>query len=198
MNRRWVRPPPKQLPNCHKVIIAPDANDAARNIFAAKKNLRLLITTGLAERRRRFDAHGGGGVSGTKQRCRRGLRRTFETVTERAGCLEMADLLFAWQVAKHVKSNAIVYAKDGATVGIGAGQMSRLDSSRIAARKSEDAAEAAGLSAGSRLGGCVRCVFPVRRRAVECRQCRCRPLFNWLGRSEMTRSSRRQTKRGWQ
>jgi phosphoribosylaminoimidazolecarboxamide formyltransferase/IMP cyclohydrolase len=56
----------------------------------------------------------------------------------------MADLLFAFRVAKHVKSNAIVYAKDGATTGIGAGQMSRLDSSRIAARKSQDAAEAAG------------------------------------------------------
>ena len=67
----------------------------------------------------------------------------------------MADLLFAWQVAKHVKSNAIVYAKDGATVGIGAGQMSRLDSSRIAARKSEDAAEAAGLSAPLVLGSVV-------------------------------------------
>ena len=57
---------------------------------------------------------------------------------------EMADLLFAWRVAKHVKSNAIVYVKDGATVGVGAGQMSRLDSSRIAARKSQDAAEACG------------------------------------------------------
>ena len=67
----------------------------------------------------------------------------------------MADLLFAWQVAKHVKSNAIVYVKDGATVGIGAGQMSRLDSSRIAARKSEDAAEAAGLSAPLVLGSVV-------------------------------------------
>jgi len=58
----------------------------------------------------------------------------------------MADLLFAFRVGKHVKSNAIVYAKDGATVGIGAGQMSRLDSSRIAARKSQDAAEAAELT----------------------------------------------------
>ena len=60
---------------------------------------------------------------------------------------EISDLLFAFAVCKHVKSNAIVYAKDGATVGIGAGQMSRVDSSRIAARKSEDAAEAAGASA---------------------------------------------------
>jgi phosphoribosylaminoimidazolecarboxamide formyltransferase/IMP cyclohydrolase len=59
----------------------------------------------------------------------------------------MADLLFAWRVAKHVKSNAIVYVKDQATVGIGAGQMSRLDSSRIAARKSADAAKACGADA---------------------------------------------------
>jgi phosphoribosylaminoimidazolecarboxamide formyltransferase/IMP cyclohydrolase len=59
---------------------------------------------------------------------------------------ELADLLFAFRVAKHVKSNAIVYAKDGATVGIGAGQMSRVDSARIAARKSIDAAEAAGIA----------------------------------------------------
>ena len=57
---------------------------------------------------------------------------------------EMADLKFAFRVAKHVKSNAIVYARDGATVGVGAGQMSRVDSSRIAARKAEDAAQAAG------------------------------------------------------
>jgi phosphoribosylaminoimidazolecarboxamide formyltransferase/IMP cyclohydrolase len=56
----------------------------------------------------------------------------------------MRDLRFAWRVAKHVKSNAIVYAKDGATVGIGAGQMSRVDSARIAARKAEDAAAIAG------------------------------------------------------
>ena len=59
---------------------------------------------------------------------------------------ELADLLFAWRVAKHVKSNAIVYAKDGATVGIGAGQMSRVDSTRIAARKAEDMAAALGLA----------------------------------------------------
>jgi phosphoribosylaminoimidazolecarboxamide formyltransferase/IMP cyclohydrolase len=57
----------------------------------------------------------------------------------------MADMIFAWTVAKHVKSNAIVYVKDGATVGIGAGQMSRVDSSRIAARKAQDMAEALGL-----------------------------------------------------
>jgi phosphoribosylaminoimidazolecarboxamide formyltransferase/IMP cyclohydrolase len=71
----------------------------------------------------------------------------LEVVTDRAPTEEeLADLRFAFKIAKHVKSNAIVYAKDGATVGIGAGQMSRVDSTRIAAWKSEDAAKAAGLS----------------------------------------------------
>ncbi|MFZ9072360.1 MAG: bifunctional phosphoribosylaminoimidazolecarboxamide formyltransferase/IMP cyclohydrolase, partial [Paracoccaceae bacterium] len=68
---------------------------------------------------------------------------------------EMADLLFAWNVAKHVKSNAIVYVKDGATVGIGAGQMSRVDSSRIAARKAQDMADTIGLSAPLTQGSVV-------------------------------------------
>ena len=132
-----------------EVIIAPGADDAARDIIAAKKNLRLLITAGLAER------HGeglsvrtvAGGFLAQNRDAGSVTPAQLKTVTQRApDASEMADLLFAWQVAKHVKSNAIVYAKDGATVGIGAGQMSRLDSSRIAARKSEDAAQAAGLS----------------------------------------------------
>ena len=67
---------------------------------------------------------------------------------------QLDDLLFAWRVAKHVKSNTIVYAKDGATVGVGAGQMSRVDSARIAARKAEDAAEVAGW-AEPKTKGCV-------------------------------------------
>jgi phosphoribosylaminoimidazolecarboxamide formyltransferase/IMP cyclohydrolase len=70
----------------------------------------------------------------------------LKVVTQRAPSnRERADLKFAFRVAKHVKSNAIVYAKDGATVGIGAGQMSRVDSSRIAAWKAAEAAKAAGL-----------------------------------------------------
>ena len=79
---------------------------------------------------------------------------------------ELADLKFAFKVAKHVKSNAIVYAKDGATVGIGAGQMSRVDSARIAAWKSLEAAKAAGVAgaAGEGLGGGLGRLLPVRRR----------------------------------
>ncbi|MCI5043600.1 MAG: bifunctional phosphoribosylaminoimidazolecarboxamide formyltransferase/IMP cyclohydrolase, partial [Aquisalinus sp.] len=82
--------------------------------------------------------------------------KELKVVTKRApSSQEMQDMLFAFRVAKHVKSNAIVYAKDGATVGIGAGQMSRLDSSRIAARKSEDAAEAAELAEPLAIGSVV-------------------------------------------
>ena len=73
---------------------------------------------------------------------------TLKVVTKRAPTdAELRDLQFAFRVAKHVKSNAIVYAKDGATVGIGAGQMSRVDSARIAARKAQDAAEELKLAA---------------------------------------------------
>jgi len=68
---------------------------------------------------------------------------------------ELGDLLFAWTVAKHVKSNAIIYVKDGATVGVGAGQMSRVDSTRIAARKAEDMATALGLAAPLTIGSVV-------------------------------------------
>ena len=78
-------------------------------------------------------------------------REALKVVTKRAPTeTELEDLLFAFRVCKHVKSNAIVYAKDGATVGIGAGQMSRVDSARIAAWKSEEAAKAAGLAGPAR------------------------------------------------
>jgi phosphoribosylaminoimidazolecarboxamide formyltransferase / IMP cyclohydrolase len=80
----------------------------------------------------------------------------LKVVTRRAPTdAELADLLFAWKVAKHVKSNAIIYVKDGATVGVGAGQMSRIDSTRIAARKSQDMAEALGLPAPLTQGSVV-------------------------------------------
>ena len=90
---------------------------------------------------------------------------------------ELADLMFAFTVAKHVKSNAIVYAKDGATVGIGAGQMSRVDAARMAAWKAADAARAARAEAepDARLGGGVGCVLPVRRRPAGDRRGRAPP-----------------------
>ena len=132
-----------------EVIIAPDATEDARAIVAAKKNLRLLVTDGLPDPR----APGtlvrsvSGGLLVQSRDNAAVDDMELKTVTRRTPTDgEMADLKFAFRVAKHVKSNAIVYARDGATVGIGAGQMSRVDSSRIAARKAQDAAEAAGLA----------------------------------------------------
>ena len=130
-----------------EVIIAPDADEAAQAIIAAKKNLRLLVTGGLPDPRApgmTFKSVAGGLLVQSRD----GAvidDLDLRVVTKRPPSeAEMADLVFAFRVAKHVKSNAIVYARDGATVGIGAGQMSRVDSARIAARKAEDAAAAAG------------------------------------------------------
>ncbi|MDH3264147.1 MAG: bifunctional phosphoribosylaminoimidazolecarboxamide formyltransferase/IMP cyclohydrolase [Paracoccaceae bacterium] len=132
-----------------EVVIAPGADEAARAVFAAKKNLRLLTTEGLPDPAApglAFRQVAGGFLVQDRDNGRLAADG-LKVMTKRApGAAEIADLLFAWRVAKHVKSNAIVYAKGGATVGIGAGQMSRVDSTRIAARKAQDMAEALGLS----------------------------------------------------
>jgi phosphoribosylaminoimidazolecarboxamide formyltransferase / IMP cyclohydrolase len=129
-----------------EVVIAPGADDQARAIFAAKKNLRLLTTGGLPDPEQAattFKQLAGGFLvqdrdNGTI------MAADLRVVTDRKpSAQEIEDLLFAWKIAKHVKSNAIVFAKNRATVGIGAGQMSRIDSTRIATRKAEDMAEAA-------------------------------------------------------
>jgi phosphoribosylaminoimidazolecarboxamide formyltransferase/IMP cyclohydrolase len=132
-----------------EVIIAPDASEEAIAIVGAKKNLRLLLAGGLPDAR-------GSGL--TAKSVAGGLlvqsrdnavvdEMQLRTVTKRAPtAAELDDLRFAFRIAKHVKSNTIVYAKDRATVGIGAGQMSRVDAARIAARKAEDAAKEAGLT----------------------------------------------------
>jgi phosphoribosylaminoimidazolecarboxamide formyltransferase/IMP cyclohydrolase len=132
-----------------EVIIAPEASEEAKEIIAAKKNLRLLLAGGLPDPRApgiTFRSLAGGFlVQGRDD----GLveAANLQVVTKRKPSdQEFADLIFAFTVAKHVKSNTVVYAKNGATVGIGAGQMSRVDSARIAARKAEDAADALGLS----------------------------------------------------
>jgi phosphoribosylaminoimidazolecarboxamide formyltransferase/IMP cyclohydrolase len=141
-----------------EVIIAPEADEAARAIIAAKKNLRLLVTDGLPEP---HDAGlsvrnvAGGYLVQNRDNGHIGAGDLTCVTKRQPSAAEMADLLFAWRVAKHVKSNAIVYVKDQATVGIGAGQMSRLDSSRIAARKSIDAAEACGADAPLAQGSVV-------------------------------------------
>ena len=138
-----------------EVIIAPDADEDARAILSKKQNLRLLLTGGMAD-----PAMPGmtirtlaGGIL-LQSRDNAFTDDELKVVTRRQPTdQEMADLLFAFTVCKHVKSNAIVYAKNGATVGIGAGQMSRIDSSRIAATKAGEAGKAAGepqsLSIGS-------------------------------------------------
>jgi phosphoribosylaminoimidazolecarboxamide formyltransferase / IMP cyclohydrolase len=131
-----------------EVVIAPDATAEAKAIFAAKKNLRLLTAGALPD-----PQAGGlafrqvaGGFLVQDRDVGHLATSDLKVVTKRAPTAsEMGDLLFAWTVAKHVKSNAIIYVKDGATVGVGAGQMSRVDSTRIAARKAQDMAEALGL-----------------------------------------------------
>ncbi|MEI5678918.1 MULTISPECIES: bifunctional phosphoribosylaminoimidazolecarboxamide formyltransferase/IMP cyclohydrolase [unclassified Mesorhizobium] len=132
-----------------EVIIAPEASAEAQAIIAAKKNLRLLVTGGLPDPCTAGvmvkSVAGGLLVQSRDNAVVDGLE--LKVVTKRAPTAqELADLKFAFRVAKHVKSNAIVYVRDGATVGVGAGQMSRVDSARIAARKALDAAEAAGLT----------------------------------------------------
>ncbi|MCZ2327865.1 bifunctional phosphoribosylaminoimidazolecarboxamide formyltransferase/IMP cyclohydrolase [Bartonella sp. F02] len=132
-----------------EVIIAPDATMAAREIIAQKKNLRLLITGGLP------DPRGSGWMAKTLAGGMLVQSRDnmvvddlhLQVVTKRAPSeSEMRDLQFAFRVVKHVKSNAIVYAKNSATVGIGAGQTSRIDSAKIAAQKAEESAQRMGLT----------------------------------------------------
>ncbi len=141
-----------------EVVIAPEISDEAKKILAAKKNVRVLATGGLA------DAQGpgmtvrtlAGGFLLQTRDSGHVTAADLKVVTKKKPTEEqMRDLIFAFTVCKHVKSNAIVYVKDGATVGIGAGQMSRVDSSRIAAWKSADAAKAAGDSVPRAKGSVV-------------------------------------------
>ncbi|TRD22251.1 bifunctional phosphoribosylaminoimidazolecarboxamide formyltransferase/IMP cyclohydrolase [Palleronia caenipelagi] len=141
-----------------EVVIAPGADEAAREIFAAKKNLRLLTTEALADpvAAGQVWKQVSGGYLVQDRDAGRITESDLKVVTKRAPSdAELADMLFAWRVAKHVKSNAIVYAKGGATVGVGAGQMSRVDSTRIAARKAQDMAEVLGLSEAPTKGSVV-------------------------------------------
>jgi phosphoribosylaminoimidazolecarboxamide formyltransferase/IMP cyclohydrolase len=139
-----------------EVIIAPDATPAAQAVLARKKNLRLLLAGGMpdpARRTRGFRSVAGGFLAQTRD-FGAATRADLRVVTRRApDAAELDDLLFAFRVCKHVKSNAIVFARDRATVGIGAGQMSRVDAARIAASKAAEAAEAAGLPAARTHGG---------------------------------------------
>jgi phosphoribosylaminoimidazolecarboxamide formyltransferase/IMP cyclohydrolase len=141
-----------------EVIIAPDATEEACAIIAQKKNLRLLLTYGLADvRASGISAKTVSGGLLVQSRDNGNVDDLdLKVVTKRQPTAEeLTDLKFAFRVCKHVKSNAIIYVKDGATVGIGAGQMSRIDSSRIAARKAEDAASALGSDQPLTIGSVV-------------------------------------------
>jgi phosphoribosylaminoimidazolecarboxamide formyltransferase / IMP cyclohydrolase len=141
-----------------EVIVAPDASEEALRIVAAKKNLRLLLTGGLPDPRARgltFRSIAGGVLVQTRDSVTVDDLDLKVVTKRKPSAEELADLKFAFRVAKHVKSNAIVYAKDGATVGIGAGQMSRVDSARIAALKARDAAKAAGRDGSPTAGSVV-------------------------------------------
>jgi phosphoribosylaminoimidazolecarboxamide formyltransferase/IMP cyclohydrolase len=131
-----------------EVVIAPEADDAARAVFAGRKNLRLLLTGALpdpAAPGETFRSVAGGFLTQSRDRARL-TADDLKIVTQRAPTpTELEDMLFAFTIAKHVKSNAIVFARDGRTAGIGAGQMNRRDSARIAAMRAAEAAEAAGL-----------------------------------------------------
>ena len=139
-----------------EVVVAPDADEEAQAIFAAKKNLRLLLTGELPDPARAgllAKAITGGWLVQTRDNA---SNPELKVVTKRAPTeQELIDCRFAWTIAKHVKSNAIVYAKDGSTAGIGAGQMNRLESARIAAWKAKDAADKAGWPTPRTIGSAV-------------------------------------------
>ena len=141
-----------------EVVVAPNADDEALALFAAKKNLRLLLTGALPDPARSGltarSITGGWLVQSRDNGRLDGL--DLKVVTQRQPTAqELADARFAWTVAKHVKSNAIVYARDGATAGVGAGQMNRLESARIAAWKARDAADKAGWPTPHTIGSAV-------------------------------------------
>ena len=139
-----------------EVVVAPDADEEALALFAAKKNLRLLLTGDLPDAARAglfAKSIAGGWLVQDRDA---GTPGELTVVTKRAPTeQELADCRFAWTIAKHVKSNAIVYARDGATAGVGAGQMNRLESARIAAWKAKDAADKAGWGEPRTIGSAV-------------------------------------------
>ncbi|MGZ5792862.1 MAG: bifunctional phosphoribosylaminoimidazolecarboxamide formyltransferase/IMP cyclohydrolase, partial [Croceibacterium sp.] len=141
-----------------EVVVAPGADEAARAAFTRKKNLRLLLIGELPNPRRSglLVKPIAGGLLVQSRDNEAIAAADLQVVTKRAPTeRELKDCLFAWTVARHVKSNAIVYAKDGATAGIGAGQMNRRDSARIAAIKAREAAETFGWAGPKTIGSAV-------------------------------------------
>ncbi len=141
-----------------EVVVAPDADGEALAVFARKKNLRLLLTGTLPDPARSgltMKTIAGGWLVQSRDNGRITAANCTVVSHRQPEPAEMADALFAWTVAKHVKSNAIVYAKDGVTAGIGAGQMNRRDSARIAAAKAREAAETYGWDKPRTIGAAV-------------------------------------------
>ncbi|MGE5064574.1 MAG: bifunctional phosphoribosylaminoimidazolecarboxamide formyltransferase/IMP cyclohydrolase [Myxococcales bacterium] len=141
-----------------EVVVAPNVDEDAKTIFAKKKNLRLLLTGELPDPARAGQTLAviTGGLLVQDRDNGMVTRDQLKCVTKRQPTeQELSDCLFAWTVAKHVKSNAIVYAKDGVTAGIGAGQMNRRDSARIAAIRAREAAEANGWPEPRTIGSAV-------------------------------------------
>ena len=141
-----------------EVVIAPDADEEARAIFAQKPNLRLLLSGALPDPRApglSYRQVAGGLLVQDRDTAPLDPAHVRVVTRKHPTAAQMDDLHFAWTVAKHVKSNAIVYARDGATVGIGAGQMSRIDSTRIAAWKAVDMADVLGREAPPTIGSVV-------------------------------------------
>ncbi|MFN3075920.1 MAG: bifunctional phosphoribosylaminoimidazolecarboxamide formyltransferase/IMP cyclohydrolase [Alphaproteobacteria bacterium] len=141
-----------------EVVVAPEADAEARAIFAAKKNLRLLITGGMpaADHPGMTLRSVGGGYLLQTRDTGRVDPLALKVVSKRPPTeQEMRDLLFGWVVCKHVKSNAIVFTRNGATVGVGAGQMSRVDSARIASWKAEEVARGRGAAQSDTVGSVV-------------------------------------------
>ena len=174
MNRALDGPTAQEIAKLFvEVIIAPSADDDALKVLAAKKNLRVLLTGAMPDAREAglVAKTIAGGILVSTRDTGRVARESLKQVTKRRPSeSEIADMLFAFTVAKHVKSNAIVYAKDGATVGIGAGQMSRVDSARIASWKAAEAARAAGENVARTQGSVVAsdAFFPFADGLIAC------------------------------
>ena len=160
-----------------EVIIAPDADRGGHRHRRRQENLRLLLTGGLPDPRApglTFQARRRRLSGASPRQCRRRRHGSeASSPSARRATAELRDLRFAFRVAKHVKSNAIVYAKDGATVGIGAGQMSRVDS--VAHRRAQGRGRRARRPAcprvaGEGLGGRLGCLLPLRRRPARRRR----------------------------
>ena len=138
-----------------EVVIAPEADDEARAILAEKPNLRLLVTGAMpdpAAEAVKVKSVAGGFLAQSRDNGAVSADQLTIVTQAKPDAGQIDDMMFAWRVCKHVKSNAIVFASERCTVGVGAGQMSRVDSARIAAQKARDTAAHHGWDAPRTIG----------------------------------------------